>query len=207
MSVATSDLEQNNSVVYEYLDHLTSNSIFTSMLIANTAFINELFAQQITIQTGGYIQSQGYIEGSHGFRITPDGLIRAYEGRFAGGLGNEDTENISYRSWLPFINGFLVIIISSTMSISSSILESRKVIGCGFVSTHMITYFESGQNVSRTLQEYCPIYTASGLSIVADSEEEQGFLSKQIIDGFKIASLPSGFYENNLKLVFHYLNF
>ena len=46
MSVATSDLEQNNSLAYDYLDHLTSNTIFTSLLIANNAFIDSLVANQ-----------------------------------------------------------------------------------------------------------------------------------------------------------------
>lgn len=48
LGIANADLEHNNSTVYEYLDHLTSNSIYTSFLVANQAFINRLSTKIIT---------------------------------------------------------------------------------------------------------------------------------------------------------------
>ena len=40
LGIAGADLEHNNSYAWEYLDHLTSNSIYADMLVANQAFIN-----------------------------------------------------------------------------------------------------------------------------------------------------------------------
>ena len=39
LGIAGADLERNNSYAWEYLDHLTSNSIYADMLVANQAFI------------------------------------------------------------------------------------------------------------------------------------------------------------------------
>lgn len=47
LGIANADLEHNNSTVYEYLDHLTSNSIYTGFLVANQAFINNLASKLI----------------------------------------------------------------------------------------------------------------------------------------------------------------
>ena len=75
LGIANSDLSQNNSTVYEYLDHLTSNSIFTDLLVANTAYIekltasiiaadlinvDDLLARDITLKSGGVIHSTNY---------------------------------------------------------------------------------------------------------------------------------------------------
>ena len=46
-SIAGADLEQNNSQAWEYLNHLTANSIFSDLIVANTAFINSLTAKVI----------------------------------------------------------------------------------------------------------------------------------------------------------------
>lgn len=60
LTAANEDLARNNSKAYEYLDHLTANSIFVGKLVANTAFIENLFAKNITMQRGGIIKSQNY---------------------------------------------------------------------------------------------------------------------------------------------------
>ena len=49
LGVADADLEQNNSQAYEYLAHLSANSIFADLLVANAAFINELAADSAFI--------------------------------------------------------------------------------------------------------------------------------------------------------------
>ena len=48
LGIAGADLEHNNSQAWEYLNHLTSNSVYTDLLIANNAFINNLTARVIT---------------------------------------------------------------------------------------------------------------------------------------------------------------
>jgi hypothetical protein len=208
MSVATDDLEQNNSIVYDYIDHLTSNSIFAGLLIANTAFIENLFAQQITIKNSGFIQSEGYIDGSRGFKITANGLIEAYEGRFAGGLGTEEIESVSYRDWLPFVSGILAIYVSSIGNYGSSFVESRKLVGVGFVSFHSQTYSEGGVMKTFRLQEYVSIYADPNLSITYAEETETFSLIREITThGWKVAAVPSGYYVGDNQLVFHYLEF
>ena len=49
LGIANADLQNNNSNTWEYLDHLTSNSIYTDMLIANSAFIQQLTAEIISV--------------------------------------------------------------------------------------------------------------------------------------------------------------
>ena len=48
-SIANADLRNNNSQAWEYLDHLTSNSIYTDMLIANSAFIQQLTSEVVSV--------------------------------------------------------------------------------------------------------------------------------------------------------------
>ena len=75
LSITNTDLATNNSTAYEYLDHLTSNSIFTDLLVANTAYVENLvstiidadlidvdtlLARDVTIQSGGCIHSANY---------------------------------------------------------------------------------------------------------------------------------------------------
>ena len=48
-SIANADLQNNNSQAYEYLDHLTSNSIYTDLLIANSAFIQQLTSEVVAV--------------------------------------------------------------------------------------------------------------------------------------------------------------
>lgn len=50
LGIANADLEHNNSRVWEYLDHLTSNSVYTDMLVANSAFIEQLATEMITVK-------------------------------------------------------------------------------------------------------------------------------------------------------------
>lgn len=53
LGIAGADLEHNNSYAWEYLDHLTSNSIYADMLVANQAFINLVTAG--VVQAGSLI--------------------------------------------------------------------------------------------------------------------------------------------------------
>lgn len=48
LGLANADLRNNNSTVYEFLDHLTANTTYTDMLVANQAFINQIAAHIIT---------------------------------------------------------------------------------------------------------------------------------------------------------------
>lgn len=49
LGIAGADLEHNNSYAWEYLDHLTSNSIYADMLVANQAFIELVTAGVINV--------------------------------------------------------------------------------------------------------------------------------------------------------------
>lgn len=48
LGIANADLKTNNSTVWQFLDHLTSNTTYTDMLVANEAFIEQLSAKIIT---------------------------------------------------------------------------------------------------------------------------------------------------------------
>lgn len=49
LAACNTGLEDNNSQVVEFLDHLTANSIFVNKLVANEAFINSLAANKIVV--------------------------------------------------------------------------------------------------------------------------------------------------------------
>lgn len=49
LGIANTDLAQNNSTAYEFVDHLTANSIFTDLLVANNAYINALTSRIISV--------------------------------------------------------------------------------------------------------------------------------------------------------------
>lgn len=49
LGIASVDLERNNSTAYEFLDHLTSNTIYTNMIVSNQAFIEQLTAKAISV--------------------------------------------------------------------------------------------------------------------------------------------------------------
>lgn len=208
MSVANADLEQNNSIVYDYIDHLTSNSIFTSLLIANTAFIENLFAQHITIKDNGWIESEGYTQGSQGFRISANGVIEAYEGRFAGGLGKEDVEDPSYRSWLPFITGMVITYVQRGMTTSGTTFVINDVIAVGFVMTYSFTDFPGGAPHTYITQLYTPIYISSGATIshVTEYDPGSGIIPHAYsYDGYKLTAIPESY--DNRHIAFHYLEF
>ena len=51
LAVANADLQQNNSIAYEYIDHLTANSVFVDLLVANTALVETLIADQAFVES------------------------------------------------------------------------------------------------------------------------------------------------------------
>ena len=79
LSIANADLQSNNSQVYEYLNHLTSNSIYVDLLIANQAFISKLIADQAFINdlTVGVIASGNLITVGDAHAYASD-LLEAY---------------------------------------------------------------------------------------------------------------------------------
>lgn len=78
LAVSNESLAQNNSKAFQFLDHLTANSIFVNKLVANDAFIKNLFVQQIELQTeynsDGTVKQYGAIYG--GNRYNADGTIK-----------------------------------------------------------------------------------------------------------------------------------
>ena len=97
LAVSNESLAQNNSTAFQFLDHLTANSIFVNRLVANDAFIKNLFVKQIELQTeynsDGTVKQYGVIYGgdrydkdgneiagkeeAEGFHISSSGLIKA----------------------------------------------------------------------------------------------------------------------------------
>lgn len=51
LGISNADLQNNNSKVYEYLDHLTTNSLYTQMIVANMAFIDALTSNKAFIDS------------------------------------------------------------------------------------------------------------------------------------------------------------
>lgn len=77
LAVSNESLAKNNSTAFQFLDHLTANSIFVNRLVANDAFIKNLFVKQIELQTeynsDGTVKQYGAIYG--GNRYNADGTI------------------------------------------------------------------------------------------------------------------------------------
>lgn len=59
LDVANADLQKNNSTVYQFLDHLTANTIYADMIVANDAFINKITAKVVSI---GNLATVGTVE-------------------------------------------------------------------------------------------------------------------------------------------------
>lgn len=78
LAVSNESLAKNNSTAFQFLDHLTANSIFVNKLVANDAFIKNLFVKQIELQTeynsDGTVKQYGAIYG--GNRYNADGTIK-----------------------------------------------------------------------------------------------------------------------------------
>lgn len=50
LGISNDDLKENNNTVWEYLDHLTTNSVYTGMVIANEGFIDKLATTLIDVK-------------------------------------------------------------------------------------------------------------------------------------------------------------
>lgn len=72
LGIANADLEHNNSHAWEYLDHLTTNSLYADMLVANQAFIDLVTAG--VVQAGSLI-TVGQVEN---MIATEDELAQGY---------------------------------------------------------------------------------------------------------------------------------
>ncbi len=88
LSVANDNLEKNNSTVYQFLDHLTTNTVFakliaTNKLLANEAIINSIFAKDVKA-TGSIRVGERYDETGKGVKenvagayLGSDGILKA----------------------------------------------------------------------------------------------------------------------------------
>ena len=221
LNVADADLQNNNSNAYEYLQHLTANSIFADRLVAsqafidklsaNEAFINKLFAEQITIAVPGSIQSENYVEGSTGFKIDSNGIINAYQGRFAGGLGTKEEVSMDYRGYLPFESGILVITAckENTYYPSSGLPTtwiSKKIVGCFILHSWIYTQYISIYSNKRYCQDIIALY-AGYITTQYVEEDEQGILGRIYYEGYKIQSISSSITNNYDYLTFQLLKF
>ena len=64
--IANADLKNNNSIAWEYLDHLTANTIYVDLLVANSAFIDRL---QTNLVSAGMITTGQLSESSANAKI------------------------------------------------------------------------------------------------------------------------------------------
>lgn len=111
LGVAGADLEQNNSQAYEYLAHLSANSIFADLLVANAAFISNLAADSAfiddlasntafvneLIQVGGLVEESTIIEGGKiKTNLIDTDAIKATQGFF---------DNITISGYLNNVSG------------------------------------------------------------------------------------------------------
>lgn len=79
LGIANADLEQNNSQAWEYLNHLTSNSIYADMIVANTAFIDKVTTK--VISAGDLItvgDAEAYTDNALNDYIQDTGITRDY---------------------------------------------------------------------------------------------------------------------------------
>ena len=301
LGIAGADLEHNNSYAWEYLDHLTSNSIYADMLVANQAFIElvtagvinagslitvgevndkiaaedllaqgyasdaqsaaissaasdattkangaktyadgiladyiaatgitrnytviengkivtglidveSLFAEEIVISSTGSIRSSNYSESGSGFKISADGIIEAYEGRFGGGLGRVVTESIDYRDYIPFVSGLLVISIKNTVQYSGSDVRTT-VTPCyiGVLSSYGYATFVGGMMQRyHTVNAKIDLFSNNNITLSHITEVVDMGPMRIHYDGYKITGCtpPSGLGTN--QLVFQILDF
>lgn len=85
LAVSNESLAKNNSTAFQFLDHLTANSIFVNKLVANDAFIKNLFAENIKA-TGSIRVGERYDE--NGNVVTDkEGKELDVSGAYIGGDG------------------------------------------------------------------------------------------------------------------------
>lgn len=170
LNIAQADLQKNNSRAYAYLDHLTSNQIFTDRLVANEAFIenlvaneafiNKLFANEIIVPEGGSIHSEDWAQGSHyGFNISADGTIEANQGRFAAGLGQLIAEGL----------------FSSSSSFSTVELDDIETIAGLLVVFEGDTVKSYGSDPFRVI---CPVYDKKAVYFYAYNNQLDAWLGR-----------------------------
>lgn len=139
LGIANADLEHNNSTVYEYLDHLTSNSIYTGFLVANQAFINNLASKLIEAElvTTDYLESN-YTKTSE---LTAS-LIKVGTGTLDNTLNDIDNEFGSVDTALAgkASNTALNNIISGTtaVDIKNAKVNGNTLIQGGYIKTEFI---------------------------------------------------------------------
>ncbi|MBO7093544.1 MAG: hypothetical protein J6W33_01385, partial [Spirochaetia bacterium] len=200
LNVAQADLQKNNSRAYAYLDHLTANQVFADRLVASQAFIeklsadegffNKLFANEITISEDGSIQSENYSEGSSGFKITADGIVNANAGRFAGGLGSSEYEDVSYRDWIPFETGILIISVQTTVQMSGSDVRRYFVPSyIAVISSSSYTTFVGGtRHTYIQVDGLAPMYDNGNIGVTYDEQTISALINVVHYSGYKISS-------------------
>lgn len=80
LAIANADLASNNATVYEYLEHLTANSVFTDLLIANQAIVVSLYAK--LVQAGIVTADDIFVNGKIKANLIDTDAIKATSGFF-----------------------------------------------------------------------------------------------------------------------------
>lgn len=168
LAVSNESLAKNNSTAFQFLDHLTANSIFVNKLVANDAFIKNLFVKQIELQTeynsDGTVKQYGAIYG--GNRYNADGTIK--EG------STEETEGFHISS-----SGLMQ---SNRAKFSKVEITDTLVVNNGLKFTH---YISGGTGTSKSINDIIDsFYSIFKLSNMENNEimSCQGCLTAYIED-------------------------
>ncbi len=168
LAVSNESLAKNNSTAFQFLDHLTANSIFVNRLVANDAFIKNLFVKQIELQTeynsDGTVKQYGAIYG--GNRYNADGTIK--EG------STEETEGVHISS-----SGVMQ---SNRAKFSKVEITDTLVVNNGLKFTH---YISGGTGTSKSVNDIIDsFYSIFKLSNMENNEimSCQGYLTAYIED-------------------------
>ena len=108
----------------------TSNEMMSAItawcqsLVAQAAFITNLFSKQITIADEGYIQNSGYDGTKKGFKLQGDGTFNCVDGVFNGTLncGNFKVRNTEWYTILADYESGIVVNPSSSGELSTCLL-------------------------------------------------------------------------------------
>lgn len=100
---------------------ITAANAWVEKLIAGTVLAQKLFAKEITIPSGGVIQSQNFSEGTQGFRILGNGKIEIVDGYIkSNDFSTDSTKNSGWSVGYPQEDSFY----ADTLNINN--IYSRK---------------------------------------------------------------------------------
>ena len=180
LGIADADLQQNNSQAWEYLYHLTSNSVYADMIVANTAFIDKVTAAVVAV--GDLItvgDAHAYTDDAIDDYIADTGIDRNYvviqNGKITAGL--IDTNAI--KATAGFFNDITVqgTLISADFNVAQN--KGYKLSQTNGIGVAEIPLLKCANltNIHGTDQAlYCP----SGLTAAYHSSNNSGIINNWV---------------------------